>query len=336
MPNPVQVVTDSHIDSGHSDLSAADSPRNHTSQLPNAVLLAHQRTASVTLQENKKFRLEQNSSPGTCLHTHLASVLSFLSSCADESRVQFETVSQAGVPQLLLALLVVDDWHVDLLQDVLVLAKVTECVLTPSRGPATGSGKVRVLLRQAGWADVGRLGVVQGFVELQDGNVVVQGTSIVLRVDMHRDYITLDVRIEFNVVVNVPFSQADTEIESTVLLDAMSGSDDVLVINQSASASVDGLLGILLQNGRLPGVLAELTVSIHIDGSLNSPIDSLSVSGSTLAQRSWWRTRTVGSATTHVTRSALLLLLDELLLLLLLRELLLLVFRAVESLALKG
>lgn len=179
------------------------------------------------------------------------------------------------------------------------------------------------------------LGVVQGTIELQNGNIVVQSTSIVLGVDVHGHDVTLDVWIELNVVVDIPFAETDTQVEATVLLDAMGSGDHVLRVDQSATTSVHRLLGVLLQNGRLPRILAELTVAIDVHWGLHTTIHSLRVPGSALAQRRWWGIGTVWPTTAHMTRSALLRLLLELVLSKLLLLLLLLVLGLVIGLALK-
>jgi len=54
----------------------------------------------------------------------------------------------------------------------------------------------------------------------------------------------------------------------------MGSGDNVLGIDESTTAGVDRLLGVLLQNGHMPWVLAELTVSIHVDGVLDATGDS--------------------------------------------------------------
>lgn len=50
--------------------------------------------------------------------------------------------------------------------------------------------------------------------------------------------------------------------------------DDVLGIDEGAAAGVDRLLGVLLQDGHVPGILAELTVSIDVDGILDAASDA--------------------------------------------------------------
>lgn len=61
----------------------------------------------------------------------------------------------------------------------------------------------------------------------------------------------------------------------------MGSGNDVLGIDERATAGVDRLLGILLQNGHMPGILAELTVSINVDGILDATGDTSGVPHST-------------------------------------------------------
>lgn len=60
--------------------------------------------------------------------------------------------------------------------------------------------------------------------------------------------------------------------------------DDVLGINESAAASIDRFLGILLEDGHMPGILAELTVTIDIDGILDAARDAGGIPYATTSQ----------------------------------------------------
>lgn len=71
----------------------------------------------------------------------------------------------------------------------------------------------------------------------------------------------------------------------------MGSGDDVLGIDEGATAGIDGFLGILLQNGHMPGIFAELTVTININGILDAASDAGSVADTTTSQllgRSLW------------------------------------------------
>lgn len=107
-----------------------------------------------------------------------------------------------------------ENWHIDFLEDVLVFAMLPESILAPTGGPAAGVSEVRVLIGQAGGADVWVLGEVNGMIQLEDGQIIVQSAGIILGMDVHRDNITFDVREEFHIVVDVPFAQTHTQIEA--------------------------------------------------------------------------------------------------------------------------
>lgn len=71
----------------------------------------------------------------------------------------------------------------------------------------------------------------------------------------------------------------------------MGSGDDVLGIDKGATASVDRFLGILLQNGHMPGIFAKLTVTINVDGVLDAASDAGSIADTTTSQllgRSLW------------------------------------------------
>lgn len=64
----------------------------------------------------------------------------------------------------------------------------------------------------------------------------------------------------------------------------MGSGDDVLGIDEGATAGIDRFLGILLQNGHMPGIFTELTVTINIDGILDAASDARSVADTTTSQ----------------------------------------------------
>jgi len=68
--------------------------------------------------------------------------------------VQFEVVAQSSLLELALALVVRHDGNVNLLEDVLVLAKVAKGVLAPASGVAARSSKFGVGIRQTSGTDV--------------------------------------------------------------------------------------------------------------------------------------------------------------------------------------
>lgn len=186
-----------HVDSGHVSLTAANTPRYNTNDLPASVAVAHQWATSVTL----------------------AGILTFLTTGANEARVQIVAISETSLTELILALVVVHDRDVHLLEDVLVLAVIAEGILTPAGSPAALSGEIGELVRQASRGDMWSSGEVHRAVHLQNGQIVVQGASVVLGVNLHGDDIPLDVRIELNVMVYVPFAETNAEIEAVVTVD---------------------------------------------------------------------------------------------------------------------
>lgn len=122
--DPVQVVSDLHVDSRHVSLSATDTPGHDTNNLPASIAFANQWATSVTL----------------------ARILTFLSAGTNETRVQVVAISKTSLTELVLALVVVHDWHIDFLEDVLVLAVIAEGILTPTGCPAALSGEIGELI----------------------------------------------------------------------------------------------------------------------------------------------------------------------------------------------
>lgn len=57
--------------------------------------------------------------------------------------------------------------------------------------------------------------------------------------------------------------------------------DDVIGINQSSTANVDGFLWVLLQDSCLPWIFSKFRVTVNVRRILDSSVDALSVSDST-------------------------------------------------------
>jgi len=93
---------------------------------------------------------------------------------------------------------------------------VAKGILTPSGGPAPASGEVRVALGQASGGDVGALDKVDGGDQSQDGDIVVEGAGVEFGVDGDNGDVAFDMRVEFNVVVNVPFTKTDPKVVTGV------------------------------------------------------------------------------------------------------------------------
>lgn len=93
-------------------------------------------------------------------------------------------------------------------------------------------------------------------IDPQYRDVVVKGSRVEFRMHLNARHVSFDVRIEFDVVIHVPFAESDPEIMRSVSLHAVSGGENVTRGNESSSADVDALRWILLQNGNLPWVFA--------------------------------------------------------------------------------
>lgn len=76
----------------------------------------------------------------------------------------------------------------------------------------------------------------------------------------------------------------------------MSSGHDVKIVDQSSSANIYGLFGILLQNSRLPRIFSELTLAILVSWGLDSAVDALRVPDTALASvRCLWRERSAAA-----------------------------------------
>lgn len=309
--DPVQVVGDLNVHAGHIRLATANAPRHDTNHLPDAVPFANQRTTTIAL----------------------ARILALLTAGTDEALVQVVRVAEARLAQLVLALVVIHNRHVHLLQDVLILAIVTERVLTPAGGPATLAGEIGMLVGQTGGRDVGRTGKIHRTIHLQNGQIVVKRAGVIFRVYLHRDDIALNVRVEFDVVVYVPFAESYTKIESIVAVmkevlalkydttlgrhiiylrfHTVSRRYDVQIVDQGTTAHVHRFLGILLQNCHLPWVFAELAITVHVHRVLDASVNALRVSYTTLAQILARWIAIHGLTAANLTTAALLLLLTR-------------------------
>ena len=85
--------------------------------------------------------------------------------------MKFEIWAEASLPKHGLTLPVVDDWHFDLFEDLLV-SSLSEGVLAPAGSHATLAGEFNEAVGQADWADVRVAGVVHVPVHADDGDVV--------------------------------------------------------------------------------------------------------------------------------------------------------------------
>jgi len=78
----------------------------------------------------------------------------------------------------------------------------------------------------------------------------------------------------------------------------MGSRDDVLGIDEGATAGINRFLGILLQNSHMPGIFTKLTVAIDIDWILDASCDASCIPSSATSQllrRSLWTQRTTAA-----------------------------------------
>lgn len=128
-------MSNSHVDSGNISFTATDSPtRNNiknfinkkftlsvsmflpdnSSNLPDTISFANQRPAAITL----------------------ARIFSFFTSSANKSWIQIVVITKTCLSQLILAGVLIDNWNINFLQDVLVLS-VFPVVFSPSCRPTS-------------------------------------------------------------------------------------------------------------------------------------------------------------------------------------------------------
>lgn len=86
----------------------------------------------------------------------------------------------------------------------------------------------------------------------------------------------------------------------------MGGRDDVLMIDESATANINRFLWILLQNRYLPWILSEFTVTIDVNGCLNATSNSISVSATALSCLGLDGGGTGGTTAAHMSGTTLL------------------------------
>lgn len=87
----------------------------------------------------------------------------------------------------------------------------------------------------------------------------------------------------------------------------MGSGDDVLGVDEGTTAGVNRLLGVLLQDGHMPGILAELTVSINVNGILDATGDASGVPHATTAELLGWSLRAEGTTAADLVDAAGLL-----------------------------
>ena len=247
--NPVLVMRDLDVDSGDVVLAAADAPRDDAGQLPDAGDLADEGAAAVAL----------------------ARVFALFTAGADESVVQLESGSEFGALQHALAQGMAQDGDFDLLERVLVVA-LEKSVFTPTGDEASTAGEVVAAVGQADGADVRVCSVINVACDADQGDVVVEISRVELFVDEDASGVVLDVRVELGVVVDVPFADANSELFGLIVLDAVSGREDVRAVDEGTAAQVHVVEFLLLQDGDLPRIFRCRIKKIKISyGTFDAP-----------------------------------------------------------------
>lgn len=141
--DPFEIMSNTNINAWYIDLAATDAPRHDTDQLPNAIAFANQWTATISF----------------------ARVFAFFAAGAQETRIQIVCVSQAGVTQLLLALLLANDWHIDLFENILVFAEIAKRILAPASGPTALARIIGEFIWQTSRTDVWIIGKIDRIVQ---------------------------------------------------------------------------------------------------------------------------------------------------------------------------
>merc|ERR550525_890808 len=200
----------------------------------------------------------------------LAGVLAIDSSSTDETVVELELPAQPGLPEAVLAGVVVHHGEVDLLQDHLVLPGSPELVLPPPGGEAGGAAERLPGLGQAGGVDVvGELELLAGE---EDGEVVLEVARLELGVDLQVGDLPVLVGPGLGLVLGVPLATPHLQLARALseLVHTVGGGEDHAGGDERSSAlvEVDGLrlstvAGLLLhglgvQDGAHVGPLAEL------------------------------------------------------------------------------
>lgn len=156
-----------------------------------------------------------------CQLLTFASILSWFTASADEAVVQVEALAKSRLSQLVLALVEWNHRQLNLLEDHLVLSFLAEHVFSPAAGEATGVIEVHILRWQADGVDV--LFVLDGVLQEQQSDVVVETTFVVVFVDDQVLDIVIGVREKFVLGLSVPFTGTHLQCRRILALHAVSG-----------------------------------------------------------------------------------------------------------------
>merc|ERR1719273_1578973 len=140
----------------------------------------------------------------------LASVLAINSASADERVIKLEPLAKPGGPEGGLALVVADNWQVDLLENNLVIAGGSELILSPSCGEACLEVKQFLWLGKADCINVGLK--VKVLRSVENCPVVGEVPWVELRVDVQGLNVSVLVGPGLCLVLGVPFSASDLQL----------------------------------------------------------------------------------------------------------------------------
>merc|ERR1711899_593566 len=169
----------------------------------------------------------------------LASVLAINSASADERVVKLEPLAKPGGPEGGLALVVADNWQVDLLENNLVIASSSELILPPPCGEAALAIKELLWLWKTHSVNMSLKVKVLGSVE--NCPVVGKVPWVELRVDVQGLNVSVLVGSGLCLVLGVPFSTSDLQLGWFLLElgSTVCSSEDDSRGDQGASALVE-------------------------------------------------------------------------------------------------
>jgi len=199
-----------------------------------------------------------------------AGVNTFLATSAEVALVQPEVFAKAGLPQQVLALTVLDERHLDLLEDVLVCTH--KRVLTPSSNNATRS-RSKLCISSTRQADVIYVVlVVDSLLQFQDSNVVPDVVLAEFRMHIHSANINILVRKRFSEGVYLPVSQTNLEVVGMNTIDAMGHSEQVSIRDET-STTLEGIVG--EEHNRLPREFSKISLKFIKGGLIEAGGDLL-------------------------------------------------------------
>merc|ERR1719219_700451 len=233
----------------------------------------------------------------------LASVLVVNTTSTDEGIIQLESLAKPGLPQTLLAVIVVYHWQVNLLQNYLVLASSSKLVLTPPSGKAGLC--VKDLCRVWKTDCVYVLLQLEGLISIEDSPIIGKISGTELRMDVKSRDVSVLVRSGLCLVLCVPLSTPDLQLLWLLLKlgHTVSSSKDDPGGNQRATTlvqvhclrfpSIPWVLDhwFLSQDSTHVGPLPKLGLALNeaLDPDTQTILMSLATLGDVLHHRLWGR-----------------------------------------------